>query len=292
MRVVFAALYVLIPNAIEIHVVLTNAQWHWAFLVALLAFGEAPRTWVGRVSDAVVFVIGSVTGPFCVLLFPLVLVFFWVRRQRWTLAIAGWMLPGVLIQTYFILSTVRIVPKPLGATPMLFLRLLGGHIFLETLVGASRYTPQVPAVLIVLVVIFGLVVVGYGNFYGGISLRLFTLFAGAVFLAGIKSPLIAGPLPLWQLLLIDSGARYYFYPMLVFVWCALWCAARGRGWIRYAGYGIACMMCLAIVRQYYYKSYNDHEFAMYAARFENARHGEQLVIPIYPDPTIMTLVKK
>jgi hypothetical protein len=136
------------------------------------------------------------------------------------------------------------------------------------------------------------VIVGFGNYYGGTSLRLFTVFAATVFLAGIKSPLIAGPKPLWELLLIDSGARYYFYPMLVFIWSALWCAGRGKGWIRYAGYGIAWMMCLAIVRQYYYKPYNDHQFSVYAARFEGAKPGEQVVIPIYPDPTIMTLDKK
>ena len=41
-RMAMAALYIAIPDAPEIHVVLTNAMWHLALLQALLAFSASP----------------------------------------------------------------------------------------------------------------------------------------------------------------------------------------------------------------------------------------------------------
>jgi hypothetical protein len=292
MRVLIAVLYVLVPNSFEVHVVLTNSQWHWAFLMALLVFGAAARTVAGRVVDIFILLLGGFCGPFSVILLPLALVFYLVRRFRWTLVAAGALLPGALTQLYFILNTVRIAPKPLGATPMLFLRLLGGHVFIETMVGVSRYTPRLPWEIVVAAVVFGLIVLAFGSYYGGASLTLFTLFAGAVFLGGLKNPLIAGPLPLWQELLAIGGARYYFYPMLAFIWAAIWCAYKGEKWIRRAGYTVVCMLALSITRQFWIPAYKYHAIRPYAARFETMKRGEQMVIPIYPDPTVMTLVKK
>src|SRR6202034_3171807 len=88
-RMWMAALYIAIPDAPEIHVVLTNAMWHLALLQALLAFSVSPWSWRSRLSDAALFAIGGITGPFCILLWPAVAVYWWMRRQRWTLVALG-----------------------------------------------------------------------------------------------------------------------------------------------------------------------------------------------------------
>ena len=88
-RMLMAVLYIVIPNAPEIHIVMTNAMWHLAVLQVLLAFSVPPLSWRGRVLDILLFGIGSVSGPFCMLLLPLVAVYYWVRRQSWTLCHPG-----------------------------------------------------------------------------------------------------------------------------------------------------------------------------------------------------------
>ena len=64
MRMAFAAAYVGIPNAHEIHVVCTNSQWHLAVVLGLLAFATTPRGVAGRIFDIVVVVLGAVSGPY------------------------------------------------------------------------------------------------------------------------------------------------------------------------------------------------------------------------------------
>ena len=63
-RFVFAGLYALFPNAMEIHVVLTNSQWHLAPLLLLLAFAEPPVTPAGRMADVTFFLFAGFCGPF------------------------------------------------------------------------------------------------------------------------------------------------------------------------------------------------------------------------------------
>src|ERR1700723_275344 len=89
LRILMAALYLAIPDAPEIHIVLTNAMWHLAVLQALLAFSLPPLTWRGRVSDGLLFAIGAISGPFCLLLLPCIAAWWWLRRQRWTLTAMG-----------------------------------------------------------------------------------------------------------------------------------------------------------------------------------------------------------
>jgi hypothetical protein len=85
-RMLMAVIYIAIPNAPEVHIVLTNAMWHLAVLQALLAFSAPPFGWRGRVSDLILFAVGSVSGPFSMLLLPPVAAYYWIRRQHWTLA--------------------------------------------------------------------------------------------------------------------------------------------------------------------------------------------------------------
>jgi hypothetical protein len=42
-RMMFAAIYVALPNASEIHVVATNSQWHLALAATLVALASSPR---------------------------------------------------------------------------------------------------------------------------------------------------------------------------------------------------------------------------------------------------------
>lgn len=81
MRVVMAALYIANPNASEIHVNITNAQWHFALLEVFLAFAPVPQSWLGKSSTLLVFVIGAFSGPFVVALLPVLLIYWYLKTQ-------------------------------------------------------------------------------------------------------------------------------------------------------------------------------------------------------------------
>ncbi len=71
MRLAFAAAYVAIPNATEVHVVLTNSQWHLAIVIALLAFATAATTWPWRIFDIGILLLGALQpGRLLFLLIP------------------------------------------------------------------------------------------------------------------------------------------------------------------------------------------------------------------------------
>jgi hypothetical protein len=294
MRVVMAAIYIAVPNAQEIHVVLTNSQWHLALLAVLIAFGAPPKTWKGKVLDVALFLIFSISGPFPLLLVPLMLVFWWVRRADWTLVQLAFLLPGTLLQAYFLHTTVRIAPMPLGASPVLLLRIVSGDIFLSAMVGSNYHTGLLPVPVLMLVLVMALAIIAFGCWRGGVSLTLFTIFSVLTLAGGLKSPLIAGPHPLWVLLLSDVGARYWFYPMMVFLWSgvvAAFAADPGAKWFRWTGRALLSLLLVGVVRQWIYPPYTRHEFRPYAEQFEHLQPGQSEVIPIYPEGTVMIVRK-
>jgi hypothetical protein len=289
-RLALAAVYLLIPNASEIHVNLTNAQWHYALLEVLLAFGLAPRTWLGRVLDIFIFVLGIFSGPFGIVLLPLLLVLWWYRRQRWTLVLAACLTFGAAIQVHSILTGTRNAPLPLGATPLSFLRLLGGDIFLDGMIGNSTFVHKA-AVLLVLLSLFGLAVILCANLWGPLSFRLMTAFAAVLLAGALKSPMIAGPRPLWQALMDDPGARYWFFPTLVFLWAAVYClACVPLRPARLAGCAVLLLFLAGAARKFEYKPLADHHFDVYVQKFEATPPGQHVLIPIHPDWT-MDLLK-
>ena len=137
LRILMAVIYIAIPDAPEVHIVVTNAMWHLALLQALLAFSAPPLGWRGRVSDLIVFGIGAITGPFCILLLPLVAAYWWIRRQRWTLTVLGVLFLGFIVQGFTLLHSVRSAGAPLGVNAVRLLRIIAGNIFFNSMVGSG-----------------------------------------------------------------------------------------------------------------------------------------------------------
>ena len=127
-RMLMAAVYLGIPDAPEIHVVLTNAMWHFALLQAIVALSLPPLTWRGRVCDLLLFSVGSLTGPFCLLLLPVVALYWWIRRQPWTLAVMAVLSLGSILQILVMVHAVRSAGSPLGVSAMRLLRILAGSV--------------------------------------------------------------------------------------------------------------------------------------------------------------------
>jgi len=294
LRLLFAALYVAIPNAREIHVVLTNAQWHLAVAVLLLAFSTPPESLRARLFDIAVFLVTGFSGPFSVLLWPLLLFFWWRRRQPWSLVQLAVMSVGTLTQAVVILHHhADRAHLPLGATPQLFIRMLGGNAFTAAIFGAYPFGSIAPFPLLLIAFLGGLALIAYTARSGTLELALFSVFCLLVFCAGLRSPLGTGTEPLWHGLAHTSSLRYWYFPMLAFVWSSAWCALYAKSrFFRAASTCILILMPIGIVADWHYRNYGDQHFAAYVQKFQAAPPGERILIPIIPKGTFMALIKK
>ena len=305
-RLGMAVVYLASPNVHEIHVNITNAQWHFGLLQILLALGLPPRTSLGRMLDVLVFALGSVSGPFDLVLLPVLLLsWWWGKRQRWPLVLAGCLLVGGVLQVVTLTGVVnlsvlagnppspahvRLDQLPLGATPTLFLRIVGDGVFLDSLVGYSKLDRTVLLVPIVFFLV-GLAVTVCGLLWGPRPFRFFAVYTVLLFAAALRSPVIADPLSRWQALSTDPSMRYYFLPMLLFMWSALYALWFSR--VKAVRLLCICTVCLSVagLRQWKYQPFAEHGFASYVARFNDARTGEVVTMPIEPMPWTMTLKK-
>ena len=290
-----AAIYVAIPNSSEIHVVLTNAPFHFALLAFLIAVAAAPPNWAWRIFDVAVLVIFPLSGPFCIVLLPLVLVVWWLRRERWPLVVAAILTPFVALQASLLSFSgyAGRAPAELGATPMLLLRILAGQIYVGAIHGRNQFAVRAHPAAILAVLLLGSSVLAYCLWKAGLELRLFILFALLLFAASLSKPLISGPKPLWQLLAGDAGGRYWFFPTLALLWSLLWCAAQ-RESPPFRLFGIVALIGAlnGVVRDWRYAPYKDEHFQEQVSKFEAAPAGTTVDIPIFPDGLTVRLIKK
>jgi hypothetical protein len=292
-RMFLAGIYVVIPNASEIHIVVTNTQWHLALIAALVAFAASPQTWVGRLVDCVLLLVSALSGPYCIFLAPLLLIFWWIRRQRWHLAMFGLISMGATTQIAAILQSTHRVRRPLGATPATFLRLLGGNVIASALFGSYAFARLAPMLFIVAAALLGLCTYLYCLRFASLEWRLFLVYCAALFAASLRSPLTQPGAPAWDVLIDLNSGRYWFFPMLAFVWSAVWCALVGPDRLfRIAGACVLLTMSVGILRDWRFAAYPNPSFATSVERLHDARPGDRVVMPIVPPGWSMELVKK
>lgn len=293
LRAAFALSYVVCPNAREIHMVATNTQWHLALAVVLLSFAEPPVGWAGRAFDILAFTVLGLSAPFCIVLAPLVFLYFWFRRHRWTLVQAAILTVSALIQLHLLRTTYFRVAGPLGASLPLFLRVFGGNIIGCAIFGGFRIGLRAPMLLVVLASIGGVLLFSYALRYASLELKLLILFCIGLFAGALKSPLTGSPLPQWPILVQTPSCRYWFFPMIGFLWGLIWCVKFARHSIlkRIAVYTLV-LSVVGVVAQWEYKPYANRNFAKQAQRFRDANPGTAVRLLIIPDDWNVTLVKK
>jgi hypothetical protein len=292
-RTLMAVLYIVIPDAPEVHIVLTNAMWHLAVLQALLAFSAPPLSWRGRISDIILFGIGGLSGPFCILLLPAVAAYYWVRRQSWTLVVLGIISLGVITQIFSLTHSVRnSAARPLGVTPAPLLRIVAGDIFVDSMTGTGGTYLSVS--LLVVAAIGGLTILIWGWRSAPLAVRLYIAFAVFALIGSLKDPLVGGIEPRWGVLANIEGIRYFFLPSLMFLWAAAWCAGGGRNiLVRYAGLAVLLLTTIGIVRKWPYPPLlSEGHFGADVARFKTLKTGEHMLFPVIdPFDRRMELIK-
>ncbi len=294
-RAFMAVAYIALPNTLELNASVEEGQWHLALAACMLVLARTPKTLTWRVFDLTIILLSGFTGPFCILLLPVTLIFWWFRREFFPLVIAGVLAVAAVIQLSAILQTGAATrPKVgLGATPKLFLELLSGRVYLGALLGRNSLSAHSNLFILGIIALLATAILIYCVMRASLELKLFILFAALIFAVSLISPMVSLTVPQWQVLREAIGIRYWFFPMLAFAWALLWCVREGNiGIVRIAALcGLTCMI-IGISRDWSYPPYPDFRFPEYARQFETAAPGTIVDMPIYPPGWVLRLIKK
>ena len=308
LRCGLALLLLFVPDSSEVHAAITDAEFQMAVLACLLIVAEAPRSLAGRVFDVVVLALFSLTGPFCVLLFPVALVrTLWPRLVRQPTKIDRWrwvqislLAAGGLVQGLTVLTTAGArLNTTLGASVSKFVQIVAGQIVLPVFLGSNPFDPLTggPAriMLASMVTIAALFAFAYGLAKGSVELRCFVLFALLVLTAALAYPTIEPIRYQWDPFLVpEQGLRYWYIPRLALMATLVWLLGRQRPVaVRLLAGVLACVMGFALVTHWRYPALPDFRFDSYVQVFEQLPPGATGRFRLNPGgPWIMELVKK
>lgn len=305
-RVALAGLYLAVPNSYEVNANLTNAQWHLAIVGLLLCFAAPPRsTWL-RATESFAFVLMALTGPFSILLVPVLVAMWWkdrTPRLRMLLALDA---ACAAVQLALIVTSGAARDRgPLGATVGRFSKIVAGQVVAGASIGSHGYARLASSnwwhngLVAATVTALAAVLVGFAMMRGPVLLKASCVFAGEVFLLALASPTASQHVPQWQTLLAPgAGDRYYVLPMLAWLAVLVWLASRralgGLQWVAKAGAVVllAITVLVGIPSDWRYPPYQNEHWPAQVSRLENAAPGTVVTIPLDPPGWRMRLRKR
>ena len=308
LRCALALLILFVPDASEVHAAITDAEFQMAVLACLVIIAEVPRSRAGRVFDVVILTLFSLTGPFCVLLFPVALLrTLWPRfvrqstkKERWHGVQLALLAAGGLVQGLTVLTTAGArLNTTLGASVSKFVKIVAGQIVLPVFLGRNPFDPLSSdprkVLLASVLTIAALFAFGYGLTKGSLALRCFILFALLVLTAALAYPTIEPVRNQWDPFLVPGqGVRYWYIPKLALMATLVWLLGRQRPVaVRLLAGVLACIMGVALVTHWRYPALPDFRFESYVQAFEQLPPGATGRFRLNPGgPWIMELVKK
>jgi hypothetical protein len=263
--------------------------------MAMLAFAAPPETVGGKVFDVVVLSLGALTGPFAIVLLPLAGLFWYVRRHGWSFLILGILGAGAAAQIITLsLHYSQRTHGYLGASPSLFIRLLGGNGFIGSLLGSHSFGLSLPLACSICMLLIGLTLCIYCAKSLSAEVRLFFVYCLLVFVAGLRAPGIqANGQAVWPVLLQIPSQRYLFFPSLPFLFAILWCAGFAPNRVaRMTGIGLTAILCVGICADWRIPPLGRIDISQESEILKEAKPGERVVLPINPRPWFMVLVKR
>lgn len=298
-RALIAFIYLALPHSNETNANLTNAQWHLALLSFLIIIATPSEKTVWKTFDALMLSISALSGPFCLLLLPVAAIKWFKTREKWLLVLIVILAVGAGVQLSSLLTTERPSAQPLGATFGLFLKIVGAHLFFNSIAGDRIYTRAFNrslwnewAAILVNLIGFGLLI--YAFIKSNLELRLLIFFTFMIVFSALAFPAITGDAPQWTAMWKPGiGSRYWLIPIFCCFVSLLYLARNAEiSFIRYASICLLVLSLFGIVTDWKYPRFKDLEFQKYAFEFKNAPAGQEIVVPINPEPWEMRLVKK
>ncbi len=298
-RILIAFVYLALPHSNETHANLTNAQWHLALLSFLIIVAAPSEKKLWKIFDFAVVLISALSGPFCLLLLPIVAIKWIKTRENQTIILIVILALASLVQISSLLTTDRPSVQPLGASFGLFLKIVGGHLFLNSIVGDRAYSRFFNRSLwndwtAILVNLIGFGLLAYAFIKSKLELRLLIIFSFMLVFSALAFPAITSDAPQWTMMWKPGiGSRYWLIPIFCCFAALLYLARNAEiSFVRYASVALLVFSLFGIAADWKYPRFKDLEFQKYAAEFESAPAGVEVSIPINPEPWDMRLVKK
>jgi hypothetical protein len=222
------------------------------------------------------------------------------KDMHYNLPLAMLIPPAVLQVLMILVFSHSQRPATLGVTPGRLVGILGGQLFVSSLLGVRTFIyyyfsePRYLFSLETSGAVIGLLILGYALWRGPKELKLFVVFSVAVLTLGLVRPMAAEPQRLqWEALQVPGcGNRYYFFPMVAFLATLVWMLEVSVSKVaRYSAIALLTMLPIGICRDWRYRGFADLHFQEFAAQFERAAPGTEFVIGINPGLN-MQLTKK
>ncbi|MBB6241955.1 hypothetical protein [Rhodanobacter sp. MP1X3] len=303
-RSMFALLFVLMPNAPETALNVTDSQWYLAILAFLVLVSDAPKSKIAHLFDSAVLFISGLSGPFCVLFFPIGFLRVFrgdaVNRQAriWRVIILG-ITSCVQILLILGLSHAERETGPLGASAELLVKILamvplGATVGYTGIVALLQQSIFVGNSIPFLIAITGFLIFAISFLRGPTILREFIFFAAAMFALALFKPLISMSMPQWPMILTPpAGNRYFLYPMLAW-WGALFVIASLKNlFVR----GMALTLLATTVIFAIPSDWGDlfklpeTDFVARAHQLDASQRGTIVELPVHPPSVKMRLAQ-
>lgn len=298
-RCLFAFFYLGLPNSMEMHVNITNAQWRLALLALLVVFAETGVTKLWNAFDVGVLTLSALTGPFVVFVVPIAAVYWFIEgRDRRRLSLLVTSVIGAVIQVLAVLmkgSAERPIHAVRAASPELLVQILAKQIFMAALLGRRTmgrfaFDSRWGFAVALAVVSIGVIVELYVLWKGPLAFKAFILFSFWILGVSLISPTTASPQ--WPNLVGASGIRYWFFPMLAFMASALWMLSQKNIVpLRVAASLLLVVMVFGMIQDWGHTRPVDFHFADYAKTFSEQPAGTRFAIPLNPPGWSMVLTK-
>ena len=299
-RVLFAFIYVALPNSSETYLNLTNAQWHLAILAFLVLVSRPATSRLGRALDLGALALSGLSGPFCLFLLPIAI---WQLRDDPS---AAQLQRGVVIaiacgiQGSFLVTTIgdSRSTAPLGASMGALAHIVAVQILLGGLLGArvmSRMihtTPFNSDGAVIAVALAGLLLCIVALWRAPRVLPKAVVFGGPMLAAALWRPQVSETLPQWSLMANPwGGQRYYLIPILIWIGVVLTLATERNRGLRYLGSMLVLLLFAGIFADWSY-TLQPTNFAQKAREFALAPPGTTTEFALRPAGFNMILTKQ
>lgn len=306
MRVFIALVFLWIPNTKEVHLNLTNVQWHLAVASLLLILGDKPRYKYWKFIDGGYFLIAGLSGPFSIFLTPIAIIMNRIQKSTKSLFYAKIVtFTGALQFLTFITTneggrSITVLPNAMESIFHIFSKQIvwGGLIGSAGVEWLQIRLPWAEG-FITVTGLFALFLVIYAFFKGRMEIKLFVGFGAVVFFLGLFLTQGDPETYLWEALSTAYGLRYWYIPIVSFLAVVFWSISKKNHIpIRLLSLFFICSIVLFRLysfqnkQMYTFPPFEDHNFQEKVAEFENMNTDDIQVFPLNPPGWEMALTKK
>jgi hypothetical protein len=280
--IAYALAMVMVPDAYEVLLNLTNLQWVLAAGLLLVLISKDALTPAQQAHDIVAVIVLGLTGPFVIAFLPLFVWRAWHRSTRFSVVLAGIAGACSTVQTIVILQNpIGMTVEPIAVEMLLAIPGLR--------IGASLFTGghvAAEAGLLIASVLGGVTLAGIAF----LALRrgparVQRIWLGLAF-AGVLAMTLFRCRYVWPALFHGLGSRYIFPLQLIALWLIIPAASAARPWLARGSRLALVVIALVNIPRLREPAFPDLRWTEYAARIRN---GESVTVKISPDPWTFTL---